>query len=207
MASLDFLKALENALLAGCGFGFEAFDNAQLLHGPALGLGAQEEAEELAQEELQEGAQQCSSGGSSSSSSDSDSSSSSSSSSIGRPKVSRQGREEGSTAGTSSHEGPPDMLHLGAPASLSLCMDEEGKQWSAINFLKWKLHLCIQALRDPHHRSWNDMANAIREGGGWPAFCHSLVIYNISYGPWQNAAFFPGVARGCCRLAAAPYCR
>ena len=48
----------------------------------------------------------------------------------------------------------------------------------------------IVGLRDPFHRAWNDMGLALRKAGAWPSYLNSLFVFNISYGPWQNAAFF-----------------
>jgi len=86
-----------------------------------------------------------------------------------------------STAAAAAHD---------LPATLTICMDQEASQWSALNFLQTGLFLNVVGLRDPFHRSWNDLSASLRKAGAWPAYVNSLFVFNISYGPWQHAAFF-----------------
>lgn len=77
-----------------------------------------------------------------------------------------------------------------APRSMTISGDEDATQWSVFNFLLWKLCLCMWPLNDVFHRSYNDIKLAVRRAGLWSAYVHSIVYYNISYGPWQNCSWF-----------------
>jgi hypothetical protein len=85
--------------------------------------------------------------------------------------------------------GPASSISA-TPPVLSICMDQDHGQWGALHFLQFKKGMNIVGLRDPFHRAWNDMGLALRKAGAWPSYLNSLFVFNISYGPWQNAAFF-----------------
>lgn len=77
-----------------------------------------------------------------------------------------------------------------APRSLAIAADEQATQWSALNFLCWKLRLTMTMTGDVFHRSFNDIKLAVRRSGMWTIYCQALIHRNIAYGPWQNAAWF-----------------
>lgn len=130
LASLDPLRALHNAMLAGTGSGLERFDNLQDLERSGL-LGA------------------------------------------------------GATAAMASA--------VGCPSVLALCTDEDSKLRSGFSFLKHKLKLCIEPMRDPFHRSWNNVRSDSQAGVVEHLPAHSAHLQPELWamaGPWlvQHAA-------------------
>ena len=87
-------------------------------------------------------------------------------------------------------DGTADVSCPGPAAVLCLCTGEDSKPWSAFNFLKGSLGLCLEPVRDPFHRAWKNMSSAIRRSGLWPTFLNAVLIFNLSYGPWQGHGCF-----------------
>lgn len=95
-----------------------------------------------------------------------------------------------------------ELSTMPAPKFLFICMDEEGKQWSSMNYMKNKLLLCVSGLRDPFHRAFNDASLAVKHSGLWATYLHSLLIYNIAWGPWQKCAWWSALKEQASDLAA-----
>lgn len=71
------------------------------------------------------------------------------------------------------------------PRFLVLHSDEGSSNLAAVNHLMRRTRVLLQ--RDPAHREWNDIRNAIKQCN-----CNSLVLmltftFNTPYGPWEGA--------------------
>ena len=45
-------------------------------------------------------------------------------------------------------------------------------------------------LRDPSHREWNDVKNALKSAGLWENILETTLCFNAAYGPWDSAAWW-----------------
>jgi len=45
-------------------------------------------------------------------------------------------------------------------------------------------------LRDPSHREWNDVKNALKSTGLWGTILETTLCFNAAYGPWDSAAWW-----------------
>jgi hypothetical protein len=61
---------------------------------------------------------------------------------------------------------------------------------TAFCFAKEELGLTLVNLYDWFHRCWNDCGWAVRASGLHNVFVQSLLIYNVSYGPWKSCAWY-----------------
>lgn len=82
-----------------------------------------------------------------------------------------------------------DGAPLQAPVFVVLCTDEESKQISAVNFLKWKNMGFIAHIRGPIHRRTNDTTLAFKGSGQYKRMCANVVLYKLKYGPWLSGGF------------------
>ena len=67
---------------------------------------------------------------------------------------------------------------------------QEGKQWAGFNYLKYKMQLNFEAMRDPYHRRWNDMLATIMRSCFFSVYYHTTLIMNNRFGPWENCAWW-----------------
>ena len=63
----------------------------------------------------------------------------------------------------------PPLVPRPPPPVLVLRADEEGSQARALHFLCEEVGLRCHVTRDPLHRDWNDILNAVKRAGMWSA--------------------------------------
>eukprot|EP00974_Lingulodinium_polyedra_P018251 1765395-Lingulodinium_polyedra.AAC.1 len=51
------------------------------------------------------------------------------------------------------------------------------------------LKLRVLLVRDIFHREWNDVRAAAKSSDLWWAVLLSTMVFNLSYGPWEGAAW------------------
>ena len=90
---------------------------------------------------------------------------------------------------------------LGSPV-LILCSDEASSNLSLVHWLQWKKGVRLVHLRDPLHREWNDVTDAIRKAGLWSTVLLSSVVFNLAFGPWQGSAWWRKLQEGGAEYAA-----
>lgn len=81
------------------------------------------------------------------------------------------------------------------PRILVLHTDEGSSNLAAVNHLQRRTMLLLQ--RDPAHREWNDIRNAVKQ-----ANCNSLVLmltftFNTPYGPWEGGKWHKSNQQAC----------
>lgn len=76
------------------------------------------------------------------------------------------------------------------PPCLTIACDQEQKQLSAISFAQHVMGINIVLLNDVFHRLWNDVSRSVRAAGLWAIYLQTLLIFNISHGPWSKGAWF-----------------
>ena len=76
------------------------------------------------------------------------------------------------------------------PATLTICSDEGLPQTAMIYFLYYEMRLNIIALKDPAHRCWNDVSNALKACNLYSTVITSALVFNLHYGPWKGAGWF-----------------
>lgn len=99
--------------------------------------------------------------------------------------------EQGTGSGLERFAGAAQKLAKNeVPAVLSLCMDQEQKQWTAVWFMMFgPPKLCMVAVPDPYHRRHNDIQHAMARSGLYGHFVRKIIEFNLSYGPWQSAGW------------------
>lgn len=82
------------------------------------------------------------------------------------------------------------FLGLPYPRCLGVAADEDSSQVSMGCFLKYKLQLNYQQMRDEFHRSSICTMSAIAKAGQMTTLFNSIARNNVSYGPYQHSTFF-----------------
>ena len=77
-------------------------------------------------------------------------------------------------------EAPPP----GTGKTLVVAADQHSVGLCAANFLDQKLHLAVELLWDPPHRTWNNDKNGITHGGAWETVLLYGFPFNVNFGPW-----------------------
>jgi hypothetical protein len=72
---------------------------------------------------------------------------------------------------------------------LVLSLDQEGKQWCTLFFLRNKMGLHIEGIPDHFHRRSNDTDLAVDDAGYRVTKTKGHLCHNIRAGPWQNGSF------------------
>ncbi len=88
-------------------------------------------------------------------------------------------------SGTANNPEPTQI-----PATLTICTDEGSPQIAMMYFLLYELRLLMVAFRDPAHRCWNDVGNALKSCNLYSTILTSTLVFNLHYGPWKGAAWF-----------------
>ena len=88
----------------------------------------------------------------------------------------------------------PHVPHDGRLLVLSL--DEGSVGYAGMWWLLYHHRLRLVFLRDPFHRSWNDVCVALKECRLWSVVLLTSVVYNINYGPWDGSAWWHKLCQG-----------
>lgn len=90
-----------------------------------------------------------------------------------------------------------DVLSAGSalkkPRTLVVCSDQESVQVSAMNFARHHCRLFVEHIKDPGHRSWNDIWSALADSHLAKTAMVMLNLYNAKYGPWNKSGWFAKV--------------
>lgn len=73
---------------------------------------------------------------------------------------------------------------------LHVCSDQGSIGWPTWYYLFTRRNLFGTFSWDPHHRTWGDVKNAIKASDLFVHLLTAVMVYNISSGPWDGAAFF-----------------
>ena len=73
--------------------------------------------------------------------------------------------------------------------TLTLLIDQGSDGWAAGWFLKF-CRVCVNILRDPSHRMWNNCKLALVDAGLWPFVQILCIVIGADCGPWDDAAWF-----------------
>ena len=140
-ATRDYLKALEKALVAGIGKGFEMASNIHQLDGLQWELMAAAPPVEgdLGPEREAAGDQVACSG---------------LLVQMDLPKASEQHQQLMKW-----------LLQAPVPGSLMINADQASMNKAGVNFLKWSLQVTVGEFMDPYHRRWNDITACLRSPG------------------------------------------
>lgn len=85
-----------------------------------------------------------------------------------------------------------DLAHrpdASAWRTLTLVIDQGSDGWGAGWFLRHK-QLCVNVLKDPLHRQWNNSQLALRDARLWPFVQIMCIVFGCDAGPWQDSAWF-----------------
>ena len=77
-----------------------------------------------------------------------------------------------------------------APPTLILHLDEGSPAFSMTWYLLFGRDLRMLPQRDPYHREWNDIKNAVGDNDQWHVILLMTVVFNLPFGPWDGAAWF-----------------
>jgi len=94
---------------------------------------------------------------------------------------------------------PPD------PLSWPMCcisIDQGTDGWCAANFLQYSMRCNVVVLKDPAHRTWNDVQLAMQDARLWPLALAMSTVVSCDHGPWSEHRFFTEAAE-----AAGTYCK
>lgn len=94
------------------------------------------------------------------------------------------------------------LIQLPIPGSLWIAADQEQKHISACCCFADVLHLAIEFVYDFAHRSNNDIMDALVKSGLWTVYLMSIVIFNISFGPYSSCAWFHSLGQSAQNFAA-----
>ena len=70
--------------------------------------------------------------------------------------------------------------------SLSVCVDQEGSNITALSFAQRMLKLNFDAVWDPSHGCWNDVRRSIKDCGDWNVMLMLLASCSMRFGPFQQ---------------------
>ena len=76
------------------------------------------------------------------------------------------------------------------PPTLILHLDEGSPAFSMTWYLLFGRDLRLLPQRDPYHREWNDIKNAIGDNDQWHVILLMTAVFNLPFGPWDGAAWF-----------------
>ena len=76
------------------------------------------------------------------------------------------------------------------PPTLTLHLDEGSPAYAMTWYLLHHRQLRMLAIRDPHHRSWNDIKLGVSFADMWHVILLMTVVYNLPFGPWEAATWF-----------------
>jgi hypothetical protein len=79
---------------------------------------------------------------------------------------------------------------LGPRPTLCLVIDQGSKFYSATWFMAGSMRLRVLAISDPHHRTWNDVLDAVGASGMKHLIYEFLVVLNLPHGPWSSCVFW-----------------
>ena len=85
---------------------------------------------------------------------------------------------------------------------LVLIMDQGSTNWASTWFMQYQLGLALCVLPDPWHRLWNDIRNACAGSGFWGTILAMVIVFNVSYGPWNGEKWFNVITASALELAA-----
>lgn len=86
---------------------------------------------------------------------------------------------------------------------LTAITDEASSNLALCHWLMWKTQLRMVHMRDPLHREWNDVTDALEKAGLWSVVLLTTVVFNLAYGPWKGSAWWRKLQEGGAELAAA----
>ena len=95
-----------------------------------------------------------------------------------------------SRTGTKHLQVPKDFCIATTPILTSIT-DQGGINRAGLDYLCWKLGMCLHIAFDPFHRSWNDLKQSLKTSKGDLFKCvlaYSL-LYNVNYGPFNSKAW------------------
>eukprot|EP00971_Amphidinium_carterae_P347347 6489290-Amphidinium_carterae.1 len=76
------------------------------------------------------------------------------------------------------------------PTTIHLFCDEHSINRSALLWACQGMGICGTWDRDPYHRAWNDLKQAIYGAGMSSVWTSALVMLNAVHGPWQSSTWF-----------------
>ena len=82
------------------------------------------------------------------------------------------------------------LANVQEPKTLFIPSDQESLQLTGTNFLRGGLQITAEPIADPYHRRPNDIKLSLTEAGLWWTYLDRILLYNISHGPWEKAAWF-----------------
>ena len=85
---------------------------------------------------------------------------------------------------------------------LTIVADKASSNLSLFHWLQWKTQLRMVHMRDPLHREWNDVTDALKKAGLWSVVLLTTVVFNLAYGPWKGSAWWRKLQEGGAELAA-----
>ena len=70
--------------------------------------------------------------------------------------------------------------------SMSICVDQEGSNMTALGFAQRVLKCNFDAVYDPSHGVWNDVRRSIKDSGDWCFMLMLLASWSMRFGPFQQ---------------------
>ena len=70
---------------------------------------------------------------------------------------------------------------------LSVCVDQESSNISAISYIQRVLRLNIDPVYDVSHACWNDIRCSIKDAGDWSFALMLLASWGMKHGPWMQS--------------------